>query len=117
MCEEVAVETGITLARSAVALGLSISAKSKVVFNRPGVAREVARRLKEAGVEVTAAELTKDLGIGTTACASRRIVKCSTERLGKMAKRLRRVKTLVRVDRRCRALAWTGCKPQGTRGR
>ena len=33
-----------------------------------------------------------------------------------MAKRPRRVKTLVREDWQCRALAWTGGKPQGTWG-
>ena len=75
-----------------------------MVFNRPGVAKEVARRLQEAGVQVTAAEITKDLGVGTAACGSRRTAGFSKERLAKMSRRLRRVRTLVRVDRRCRAL-------------
>ena len=33
-----------------------------------------------------------------------------------MSKRLRRIGNLVKMDRRCRMLVWTGAKPQGTWG-
>ena len=72
--------------------------------------------MASAGVVVTAAGITKDLGLGAVACGSRRDVRQAAERRGRMKKRLGRIRTLVRQDRRCRSLVFTGAKPQGTWG-
>ena len=56
------------------------------------------------------------VGIGTVACGPRRNVQIAAERRGKMKKRLGRIRTLARQDRRCKALIFTGAKPQGTWG-
>jgi hypothetical protein len=116
MCKDIAVETGVQLAGAAKQLGLVISEKSKVIFNRPGVAKQVALRLQEEGVPVTAAMLTKDLGIGTGACSSRRHTGVMKTRRCSMTTRLNRIRILVKQDRKCRHLVWTGAKPQGTWG-
>lgn len=118
MCENIAVETGSQIAASATQLGLRISAKSKELFSRPGVAQEVARRLQAGGVQVSATTLTKELGIGTAACSRMRNVSVLRERrvCVCVAKRLREMKVLARQDRRCRKLICTGATSQGTWG-
>jgi ribonuclease HI len=116
MCEDIAVETGKQLAASCRDLGLVISDKSKVLFNRPGAAKQVALRLQAEGIFVSASTITKDLGIGTAAGGTRRHTSVMKARRSSMAKRLSRIRVLVRQDRRCRTLIWTGAKPQGTWG-
>ena len=97
-------------------LKFTIAPKSKVVFNRPGVASAVAEALAAGGVQVTTTDFTKDLGISTVACGARRSTRAAAERRAKMRLRLTKIRALVRQDRRCRRLILTGAKPQGTWG-
>ena len=115
-CIEAAVSVGRIIGEEVRKLRLKIAPKSKVVFNRTGVANAVVEGLAAAGVQVTSTDFTKDLGIGTVACGTRRSTRTSAERLKKMKRRLGKIKTLVRQDRRCRRLILTGAKPQGTWG-
>ena len=79
-CVEIAVNTGRKIGEAARKLKLRISPKSRVVFSRPGVAQAVAEELVSARVLVTAAGITKDLGLGIVACGSRRDVRQAAER-------------------------------------
>ena len=101
---QIATRTGESIAKAAAGLKLVISGKSRAVFNRPGVAKQVAEQLQMAGVPVKAASITKDLGIGTAACGAQRVTKYSTERNGRpyqySAKQLKDVH-VYRSRRRC----------------
>jgi hypothetical protein len=114
-CVSVGVDAGLFIAAGAKRLGLTISPKSAVLFNRPGVAKQVSDQLREHGVIIQATTLTKDLGLGTTAAGRRRTVH-QQQRRQKMCKRLVRIQGLVKQNRRCRAMVWIAAKPQGTWG-
>jgi hypothetical protein len=114
-CVRVGVDAGLFIAAGAKRLGLKISPKSAVLFNRPGVAKQVAEQLREHGIIIQATDLTKDLGLGTTAAGKRRTTH-QYQRRQKMSKRLVRIQGLVKQDRRCRAMVWVAAKPQGTWG-
>ena len=110
-----AVGAGVYIADGAKRLGLKISPKSAVLFNRPGVAKIVADLLREAGVDIKASTITKDLGVGTTAGGQRR-TRTQQLRRAQMGKRLAKIRGLVKQSKRCRVMVWVGAKPQGTWG-
>jgi hypothetical protein len=80
------------------------------------MAKQVALRLREAGVLVTAASLTKDSGPGTVACGTGWQTGVLRARRANKTKRLARIRILARQSKKCRSLIWTGAKPQGTWG-
>ena len=106
-----AIKVGTALGRSLQSKGFEVSSKSKVVGSTLDSAKEVARALNKAGLEVEAATQAEDLGI-TTAAGARRAVAAQNNRIKKGQRRGRRIGRLARIEHQARKLYSAGAQPQ-----
>ena len=94
---------GLAFAEAVEGRGLAIAPKSVVVSNLPKLAGFVARELREAGYEVTAAQSTEMLGVRTQLDASRNLTTARNRWTG-FKSRVSRISMLSKVTKQAAKL-------------
>eukprot|EP00959_Pyramimonas_sp_CCMP1952_P452482 9466659-Pyramimonas_sp.AAC.1 len=107
---QLAVQSAVHLTHGLRAKGVRMSVKSRILANSPELAKEIQRKLKEAGVSIQQAEVVRDLGVD--ASLTRRRTQTTQERVQKGRVRAARIRQLRDTNAAAKKLISTGLRPQ-----
>jgi len=105
-----AIDAGARFAETAVASGVTLADKSRVIASSLSLARVVSGKLNDIGIQIKAAAVADDLGVSITA-GSRRSVRSQVARIDKSTIRGRRIGYLANKGSRSTMLVKGGVRP------